>query len=74
MALRKPSKTALQNFRTSPGFTAGANLSYAVSTNAGAIATGTTELLTPVIAVIFGQAGLIAGASLEGTKYNRIIP
>ena len=65
---------ALLNFRTSPGFTAGANLNYAVSTNAGAISTGTTELLTPVIAVIFGQAGLIAGASLEGTKYNRIIP
>ena len=28
----------------------------------------------PVIGLIFGQAGLIAGASLEGTKYTRIIP
>lgn len=65
---------ALRAFRTSNGYTAGADLRYAVAANAGALATGTTELLSPVIAVIFGQAGLIAGASLEGTKYTRIIP
>ena len=65
---------ALRNFRTSPGYTAGADLEYAVAGNAGALTTDTTSLLTPVIAVVFGQAGLIAGASLEGTKYTRIIP
>ena len=65
---------ALRAFRTSPGYTVGADLRYAVAGNAGALTTGSTELLTPVIAVIFGQAGLIAGASLEGTKYTRIIP
>jgi lipid-binding SYLF domain-containing protein len=31
-------------------------------------------LTNPVIAVVFGQAGLIAGATLEGTRYSRIIP
>lgn len=67
-------EAALRNFRTSPGYTAGADLEYAVAGNAGALTTDTTSLLTPVIAVIFGQAGLIAGASLEGTKYTRIIP
>ncbi len=65
---------ALGNFRTSPGYEAGADLEYAVASNARALSTGTTELLTPVIGVVFGQAGLIAGASLEGTKYTRIIP
>ncbi|SFI29504.1 YSC84-related protein [Jannaschia pohangensis] len=65
---------ALNNFRTSPGWVAGADVEYAVSNNAGGLRTGTTELLTPVIAVVFGQAGLLAGASLEGAKYNRIIP
>ncbi|SDZ46092.1 Las17-binding protein actin regulator [Jannaschia faecimaris] len=65
---------ALNNFRTSQGWTAGADLEYAVSSNARSLSTGTTELLTPVIAVVFGQAGLLAGASLEGAKYNRIIP
>lgn len=65
---------ALGNFRTSPGWTAGADLEYAVSSNAGALSTDTTELLSPVVAVVFGQAGLLAGASLEGSKYTRILP
>ena len=33
----------------------------------------TTEL-DPVIALVFGQSGLIAGATLSGVKYTRIIP
>ena len=66
-------RPALNNFRTSPGWTAGADLEYAVSSRGNSISTGTTELLTPVIAVVFGQAGLLAGASLDGAKYNRII-
>ena len=65
---------ALANFRASQGWTAGANLEYAVSSNAGNLSTDTTALLTPVIAVVFGQAGLLAGATLEGQKYTRIIP
>lgn len=65
---------ALNFFRTSPGWTAGADIEYAVSSNARALTTGTTELLSPVIAVVFGQAGLLAGASIEGAKYTRILP
>lgn len=65
---------ALQNFRTSPGWVAGADLEYAVKTNSRSLTTDTTALLTPVVAVVFGQAGLIAGASLEGQKYTRILP
>ena len=33
------------------------------------IATG-----NPIVAMVFGTAGLIVGASLEGSKYTRIIP
>ncbi len=65
---------ALQNFRVSPGFAAGADVEYAIDNrglNAGA---DTVTTLTPVIGAVFGQSGLIAGASLEGTKYTRIIP
>lgn len=65
---------ALNSFRASPGWVAGADLAYAASSNAGSLATDTTSLLTPVVAVVFGQAGLIAGATIEGRKYNRIIP
>ncbi len=65
---------ALAEFRTSQGWAAGADLEYAVNDRGANISAETTTVLTPVIAVIFGQAGLIAGASVEGTKYTRIIP
>ena len=65
---------ALANFRASPGYTAGGDIEYALASNAATLTTDTTSLLTPVIGVVFGQAGLIAGASVEGAKYNRIIP
>lgn len=65
---------ALRSFRTSEGWAAGADLRYAVNTDAARLGVETTELLDPVIAVVYGQAGLIAGATLEGTRYSRIIP
>jgi len=65
---------ALSDFRRSAGWAAGADMKYAVSNNAGTLATETTTVIDPVIAVIFGQAGLIVGASLAGTKYTRVLP
>lgn len=65
---------ALQEFRTSPGWAAGADIEYALNDQGENLSTGTTEVLSPVIGVVFGQAGLLAGASIEGTKYTRIIP
>ncbi len=65
---------ALSDFRNSPGWSAGANIEYALNTNAENISVDTTTATSPVIAVVFGQAGLIAGATIEGTKYTRIIP
>ena len=65
---------ALADFRASSGWAAGADIEYAVNDRGGNLSAETTTVLAPVIAVIFGQAGLIAGASVEGTKYSRIIP
>ena len=65
---------ALLNFRTSPGWVAGAGIEYAVSNNAETLLADTTTSLSPVIAVVFGQTGLRLGATVEGTKYTRIIP
>ena len=45
-----------------------------VNDRGGNLSAETTTALAPVIAVVFGQAGLLAGASVEGTKYTRIIP
>ena len=65
---------ALAEFRTSSGWAAGADIKYALNDQGGNLSTDTTTVLSPVIAVVFGQAGLMAGATVEGTKYNRIIP
>ena len=65
---------ALAEFRTSPGWVAGADLTYAFSADAQTFAADTTMLNEPVVAVVFGQTGLIVGATVEGTKYTRIIP
>ena len=65
---------SLAEFRTSQGWAAGADVEYAVNDRGGNLSAETTTVLAPVIAVVFGQAGLLAGASVEGTKYQRIIP
>ncbi|SFB82936.1 YSC84-related protein [Tropicimonas isoalkanivorans] len=64
----------LQEFRTSHGWTAGADAEYAWVDQGGNLSAGTLTTSKPVIALVFAQAGLIAGATLEGTKYRRIIP
>ena len=65
---------ALETFRRSPGYAAGANVFYATPTKGETLNAETTTTLAPVIAVIFGQSGLRVGATLEGVKYTRIIP
>lgn len=66
--------TALSEFRNSLGWSVGADIRYAVNTDAGNLGFDTATLAEPVIAVIYGQAGLIIGATLDGTRYTRIIP
>lgn len=64
---------ALQDFRRASGWAASADIRYATPQEGASIGKETTEL-DPVIGLIFGQQGLIAGASLAGVKYSRIIP
>lgn len=65
---------ALSDFRFSPGWAASADMRYATPTQGGSMGTETTTQFSPVIAVVFGQSGILAGASLAGVKYSRIIP
>lgn len=65
---------ALADFRRSSGWAAGANLEYVISDQGETLAADTNTLTSPILAAIFGQAGLLVGATLEGTKYTRIIP
>jgi lipid-binding SYLF domain-containing protein len=64
---------ALAEFRSGSGWVAGADLRYATPEMGASIGKDTTEL-DPVIPFVFGQQGLIAGATLSGVKYSRIIP
>ena len=66
-------EASLADFRRSSGWAAGADVRYATPEQGASIGKETTEL-DPVIALVFGQSGLIAGATLSGTKYTRIIP
>jgi lipid-binding SYLF domain-containing protein len=65
---------ALLDFRRSQGWAAGADVEYAIPDQGQSLGTETTSILSPVIAYVFGQAGLRIGATLEGVKYTRIIP
>jgi lipid-binding SYLF domain-containing protein len=66
-------EAALTDFRRSSGWAAGADVRYATPEQGASLGKETTEI-DPVIALVFGQAGLIAGATLSGVKYSRIIP
>lgn len=64
---------ALENFRRSPGWAVSGDVRYATPDQGASIGKESTEI-DPVVALIFGQQGLIAGATLSGVKYTRIIP
>lgn len=65
---------ALMDFRRANGWAVGADMDYALSDSGEMLRADTTTSLSPVIAVVFAQAGFRAGATIEGTKYTRIIP
>jgi len=65
---------SLAGFRASQGWAAGADLEYVVDNVGELLRAETTTTRSPIAAVVFGQTGLRLGATLEGTKYTRIIP
>jgi lipid-binding SYLF domain-containing protein len=64
---------ALEKFRRGSGWAVGGDIRYASPEEGASIGKESTEL-NEVIALVFGQQGLIAGATLSGIKYTRIIP
>lgn len=64
---------SLAEFRSGSGWAVSGDLRYATPEQGASIGKETTEL-DPVIPFVFGQQGLIAGATLAGVKYTRIIP
>lgn len=68
------SQNSLDNFVKSNGWEAGVNGSIAVSTWGKGTNISTISYEKPIVAFIFGQKGLMAGVSIKGTKFLRIIP
>lgn len=65
---------ALADFRRSPGWAVGGEVEYVISDKGEGVSADSNTALTPVIAAVFARAGLLLGATLQGTKYTRIIP
>jgi lipid-binding SYLF domain-containing protein len=65
---------ALTKFRRSPGWEAGGEIEYVFNDQGDSVDANTTTALSPIVAVVFGRAGVALGATLKGTKYSRIIP
>jgi lipid-binding SYLF domain-containing protein len=65
---------ALLNFRTGDGWELGADVEAAIYDDGQTFSTSTTTNSAPVISIIFGQAGLKLGVTIEGTKYSKMAP
>lgn len=64
---------ALRQFRTSPGWAGGADAEITLETKGASLSANTISSGQPVVALIFGRTGFKIGATLEGTKYTRIL-
>ncbi len=63
----------LREFRTSDGFELGVDAEFALQEEGGSIGLSSTTSNKPILGIVFGQRGFLAGASLEGAKYSRLI-
>jgi lipid-binding SYLF domain-containing protein len=62
----------LDKFRASKGWEAGVDGSIAVVQWGAGEDLGTVEIKDPIVAFIFGNKGLMANLSLEGSKYTKL--
>lgn len=63
---------ALRRFRTSPGWTGGASAELTGGQDGAGISASTLTQNSSV-AFLFARQGLMAGATIQGTKYTRIL-
>lgn len=64
---------ALQDFRLSDGWELGVSAAVVVVEDGAAAGITSTRINRPIYEIVFSQRGLLAGASLAGAKYSRII-
>jgi lipid-binding SYLF domain-containing protein len=66
-------EAALLSFRTADGWEAGADVELTMPDDGLGLNLNTISANRPVVGFIFGRNGFLAGASLEGAKYSRIV-
>ncbi len=65
---------ALRDFRESDGWKAGIDGSVALITIGADGSVDTTKTNQPIIAFVLGQKGLMYNLTIEGSKFNKIMP
>ncbi|MEX2520951.1 MAG: YSC84-related protein, partial [Paracoccaceae bacterium] len=65
-------ENALEGFRSASGWELGADAEFTVPGDGISLSIDSTSAKQPVIAMVFAQDGLLAGASLGGGKYSRV--
>lgn len=64
---------SLRDFRVVDGWEIGADAEVTFRSRGSSYGVSSNTISKPVYSIVFGQRGLIAGASLEGAKYSRLI-
>ena len=65
-------KTALKKFRTSKNWQAGVDAKVTLVNIGADESLDTAKFKQPVLGFVFGQKGLMAGASIEGSKFTKL--
>lgn len=66
------SDKVLKKFRTSKNWRAGVDAKVTVITVGAAESLNTMKFKQPVVGFVFGQKGLMAGATIQGSKFTRL--
>ena len=64
---------ALKKFRTSSGWKAGVDASVAFVDVGAGKSLDTMNVKDPIVAFVFGQKGAMAGATVEGAKFTKLV-
>jgi lipid-binding SYLF domain-containing protein len=65
-------KAALKKFRTSKNWRAGADAKVTLVNIGADESLDTTKFKQPIVGFVFGQKGLMAGATIEGSKFTKM--
>jgi lipid-binding SYLF domain-containing protein len=65
-------EAALKKFRSSDNWQAGVDGTVALGKIGAEGSIDTTKIKQPIVGFVFGQKGLMAGASIEGSKFTKL--